>query len=74
MSSWKSNPRQQYFDLMTRARAEAFAGRTEEALRNARDALAGLERSDNEPINFSVARSHPRGRHRICHRLIGPMV
>jgi hypothetical protein len=46
MSSWKSNPRQQYFDLMTRARAEAFAGRTEEALRNARDALAGLERSD----------------------------
>ena len=46
MSSWKSNPRQEYFDLMTRARAEAFAGRTEEALRNARDALAGLERSD----------------------------
>ncbi len=46
MSSWKSNPRQQYFDLMIRARAEAFAGRTEEALHNARDALAALERSD----------------------------
>ncbi|MFM7751562.1 MAG: TIR domain-containing protein [Opitutaceae bacterium] len=46
MSTWKSNPRQQYFDLMTRARAEAFAGRTEDALRDARDALAGLERND----------------------------
>lgn len=46
MSSWKSNPRQKYFDLMTRARAEAFAGRTEDALRDARDALAGLERND----------------------------
>ena len=46
MSGWKSNPRQQYFDLMTRARAEAFAGRADEALRDARDALAGLERND----------------------------
>lgn len=46
MSCCKSNPRQQYFDLITRAPAQAFAGRTENALHDARAALAGPERSD----------------------------
>jgi TolB-like protein/Tfp pilus assembly protein PilF len=46
MSGWKSNPRQQYFDLINRARAEAFAGQAEEALRHARESVEGIGRQD----------------------------